>query len=105
MGFRRPRASHISRRKTQRAVRSRYPNKGYLSLENVLDPPPDWTHGHTRFRFRAGDISNWPTITNAETVVMSANSTATPDAIRAVSREGPIMFLFCSLQPEPFAPS
>ncbi len=39
----------------QRRNRCRYPNKGYLEVEEALEP------GRTnRFRFKQGDLQNWP---------------------------------------------
>jgi hypothetical protein len=55
----------------RRAVRARHPNRGYLSVEALLDPAPDWTKGHTRFRFRDGDLRAWDTVTNGEVVAMT----------------------------------
>jgi hypothetical protein len=53
----------------KRAVRARYPNKGYLSIADLPDKVADWTQGHTRFRFREGDLKAWST--NAEVVAMT----------------------------------
>lgn len=55
----------------QRAVRARHPNKGYLSVAELPDRAADWTQGHTRFRFRDGDLKAESTLTNAEVVVMT----------------------------------
>jgi hypothetical protein len=46
-----------------RATRARYPTRGYLKIEALLDETPDWMRGHTRFRYYAGDL---PTLTNPE---------------------------------------
>jgi hypothetical protein len=55
----------------RRAVRARYPNKGYLKIANLVDARPDWTKGQTRFRYAPGDITSWKTITEGEVVVMT----------------------------------
>lgn len=55
----------------KRATRARYPNKGYLEVSKLLDKASDWTQGHSRFEYKAGDLSVTPTITNAEVMVMT----------------------------------
>ena len=55
----------------QRAVRARSPNKGYLSVAELLDNPTEWTKGQMRFRFHSGDMQPWNDITEAEVVVMN----------------------------------
>jgi len=55
----------------ERRVRSRHPNRGYLGIEDLPDKAADWTKGHSRFQFRAGDLKAWPSITNAEVVAMT----------------------------------
>jgi hypothetical protein len=55
----------------QRAIRARHPNHGYLSIAELPDKAPEWTQGHTRFRFREGDLKSWATVTNAEVVAMT----------------------------------
>ena len=55
----------------QRATRARHPNRGYLAIADLVDKAPEWTQGHTRFRFREGDLKTWNTITNAEVVAMT----------------------------------
>ena len=55
----------------QRATRARHPNRGYLPIAELPDKAPEWTQGHTRFRFREGDLKAWATVTNAEVVAMS----------------------------------
>ena len=57
--------------KGQRATRARHPNHGYLGIAELPDKAPEWTQGHTRFRFREGDLKSWDTITNAEVVAMT----------------------------------
>src|ERR1039458_462664 len=52
----------------QRAIRARHPNRGYLAIEGLPDQSAEWTKGHTRFRFREGDLKSWGTVTNAEVV-------------------------------------
>ena len=55
----------------QRATRARHPNQGYLGIAELLDKAAEWTQGHTRFRFREGDLKAWDTVTNAEVVAMT----------------------------------
>lgn len=55
----------------ERRIRARHPNKGYLSIDGLLEPAPEWTKGHTRFSFREGDLKAWPSVTNAEVVAMT----------------------------------
>ena len=55
----------------QRATRARHPNHGYLPIAELPDKTKEWTQGHNRFRFRAGDLKAWNTITNAEVVAMT----------------------------------
>jgi hypothetical protein len=54
-----------------RATRARHPNKGYLRIADLPDATPEWTQGHTRFRFHEGDLKAGPSITNAEVVAMT----------------------------------
>lgn len=54
-----------------RATRARHPNQGYLPITRILDKVKDWTQGHHRFEFKAGDVQAWPGITNAEALVMT----------------------------------
>ena len=55
----------------RRAVRARHPQTGYLAVAGLPDKAGEWTKGHSRFQFRAGDLRASPTITNAEVVVMN----------------------------------
>ena len=55
----------------RRATRARHPNQGYLGIAELPDNAAEWTQGHTRFRFREGDLKAGSTITNAEVVAMS----------------------------------
>jgi hypothetical protein len=55
----------------RRATRARHPNRGYLAIAELPDHTPDWTQGHTRFRFHEGDLKSWDTVTNAEVVAMT----------------------------------
>ena len=55
----------------QRATRARHPNRGYLGIAELPDKAAEWTQGHTRFRFREGDLKAWDTVTNAEVVAMT----------------------------------
>jgi hypothetical protein len=55
----------------RRATRARHPKRGYLGIAELPDKAAEWTQGHSRFRFREGDLKSWDTITNAEVVAMS----------------------------------
>jgi hypothetical protein len=57
----------------ERRQRARHPNKGYLAVEAIPDVPAkaEWSQGQARFRFKAGDLQAWPTVTNAELRVMN----------------------------------
>ena len=55
----------------QRALRARYPHRGYLAIADLPDKTASWTEGQSRFRFRAGDLKAWPSITNAEVIAMT----------------------------------
>ncbi|MSU58245.1 MAG: right-handed parallel beta-helix repeat-containing protein [Pedosphaera sp.] len=55
----------------ERRTRARHPNKGYFSIEGLPDKAKEWTQGHTRFQFHAGDLKVWPSLTNAEVVAMT----------------------------------
>lgn len=55
----------------RRAVRARYPNKGYLKIASLIDPRPDWTKGQNRFGYAPGDLKSWKTINEGEVVVMN----------------------------------
>jgi hypothetical protein len=55
----------------RRAVRARHPNRGYLSVVDLPDKASDWTQGHTRFRYREGDLIHSSSLTQAEVVVMT----------------------------------
>jgi Right handed beta helix region len=55
----------------RRAVRARHPNTGYFAVAELPDKTPEWTQGHSRFRFRQGDLKPGPTLTNAEIIVMN----------------------------------
>jgi hypothetical protein len=55
----------------RRATRARHPNRGYLAVADLPDKAAEWTQGHSRFRFREGDLKAWDTVTNAEVVAMS----------------------------------
>ncbi len=54
-----------------RAVRARLPNWGYLEVADLPDKTTNWTDGHSRFRYAEGDLKAWPTITNADVMVMT----------------------------------
>ena len=55
----------------RRATRARHPNRGYLPIAELPDRSKEWTQGHSRFRFREGDLKAWNTVTNAEVVAMT----------------------------------
>jgi hypothetical protein len=55
----------------RRAVRARLPNRGYLEVAELPDKTATWTDGHSRFRYRAGDLKAWTTLTNADVMVMT----------------------------------
>jgi parallel beta-helix repeat protein len=57
----------------KRATRARHPNQGYLRVAEVLDvnSKTPWYEGQTRFRFFNNDLKAWPTISDAEVVVMN----------------------------------
>jgi hypothetical protein len=55
----------------RRAVRARHPNRGYLSVAELLDNPSEWTKGQVRFRFHPGDLPWWKDFNEAEVVVMN----------------------------------
>jgi hypothetical protein len=45
----------------RRAVRARLPNRGYLEVAELPDKTATWTDGHSRFRYREGDLKAWAT--------------------------------------------
>jgi hypothetical protein len=55
----------------RRAGRARLPNWGYLEVAELPDKTQNWTDGHSRFRYKDGDLKAWPTITNADVMVMT----------------------------------
>jgi hypothetical protein len=57
----------------ERRVRARHPNSGYLAVAEVPEAKADatWDKGQASFRFKAGDLKAWPTVTNAEVRVMN----------------------------------
>ncbi len=55
----------------QRAVRARYPNRGYLKVEALPDSTPDWFQGHMRFRYREGDIPPLSALEEGEALVFN----------------------------------
>jgi hypothetical protein len=58
--------------------RSRHPKRGTFQVATVPDATPaiDWRQGQKRFGYNKGDLSNWPTATHAEIVMMSYWTTA-----------------------------
>ncbi len=54
-----------------RAVRARYPNRGYLKVESLPDSTSDWVQGHTRFRYREGDIPVFTALEEGEALVFN----------------------------------
>jgi len=57
----------------KRAIRARHPNQGYLRVAEVLgvSSKTPWHEGQTCFRFFNNDLKAWPTVTDAEVVVMN----------------------------------
>ncbi|MCX7993992.1 MAG: right-handed parallel beta-helix repeat-containing protein [Fimbriimonadales bacterium] len=55
----------------KRTTRARYPTKGYLQVEALLDSTPDWFQGHTRFRHRTGDIPTFTALEDGEALVFN----------------------------------
>jgi hypothetical protein len=55
----------------KRATRARMPNHGYFAVKGLPDATPSWEQGQSRFRFNTNDIQPWPSVTNAEVIVMS----------------------------------
>jgi hypothetical protein len=55
----------------ERRTRARHPNSGYFKIKALPDKAPEWTKGHTRFEFSAGDLRAWTSVTNAEVVAMT----------------------------------
>jgi len=55
----------------ERRTRARHPNQGYFKIKALPDKAAEWTQGHRRFEFQAGDLVNWPGVTNAEVVAMT----------------------------------
>lgn len=57
----------------KRRIRARYPDKGYLSIAELPDVTEEtsWNEGQRRFRFREGELREWPGLKTAEAVVMN----------------------------------
>jgi len=55
----------------RRAIRARHPNWGYRIVAEALDTSSEWTMGQSRFRFAEGELKTWPSVTNAEIVVLA----------------------------------
>ncbi|MCX8157659.1 MAG: right-handed parallel beta-helix repeat-containing protein [Verrucomicrobiae bacterium] len=57
----------------QRLVRARHPNQGYFEIAAVPDAKPDspWNVGQARFRVKAGEIQDWPTLKEGEVRAMT----------------------------------
>lgn len=53
------------------AVRARYPNRDYLKVESLPDSTSDWVQGHTRFRYREGDIPVFTALEEGEALVFN----------------------------------
>ncbi len=53
------------------ATRARHPNRGYFPITEILDKPANWEQGHSRFRFRDGDLTNSAGLANAEIIAMT----------------------------------
>jgi len=54
-----------------RAARARYPARGYLKIEAPLGETPDWTRGHTRFQYHAGDLATFTDPDEGEALVFN----------------------------------
>lgn len=55
----------------KRAIRARHPNNGYFQVAQIIDKTQQWYEGHRRFGYRVGDLKSWPTIKEAELIVMN----------------------------------
>jgi hypothetical protein len=57
----------------ERRARARHPNIGYLAVTEVPEEKPNtgWEKGSASFRFKAGDLKAWATVTKAEVCVMN----------------------------------
>ena len=57
----------------ERRQRARHPNQGDLAVEAIAEANADtrWTDGQAQFRFKAGDLKAWPSVTHAEVRVMN----------------------------------
>ena len=57
----------------ERRVRARHPNSGYLEVAEIPEAKSDtpWSQGQASFRYKAGDLKAWSTVTNAEVRVMN----------------------------------
>lgn len=55
----------------QRAIRARYPNRGYLKVAALPDSTPEWMRGHSRFQFETGDLPRFETPTEGEAIVFN----------------------------------
>lgn len=55
----------------ERRTRARHPNSGYFKIKALPDKAAEWTQGHRRFEFNAGDLLNWSSVTNSEVVAMT----------------------------------
>jgi hypothetical protein len=54
-----------------RRGRARYPAMGTLQIDSLTDKSSQWTNSKSCFRFRQDDLKDWPSLTNAEVVVLS----------------------------------
>jgi hypothetical protein len=55
----------------RRAIRARFPNRGYLKVVSVPEPAADWTRGQTAFRYDPADLKGLSSVANGEVVVMN----------------------------------
>jgi len=55
----------------KRATHARSPNWGYHNVAEALDTSSEWTKGQSRLRFAEGALKAWPSVSNAEVVVMT----------------------------------
>jgi parallel beta-helix repeat protein len=76
----------------RRAVRARLPNRGYLEVAELPDKTPNWSDGHSRFRYREGDLKAWSTITNADVMVMTRWVESRLPVVAVDEKERTVMF-------------
>ncbi len=55
----------------ERRQRARHPNNGYFQVASLPDATATWEHGHSRFKFKDGDLKAWPSAAQGEAVAMT----------------------------------